>query len=155
MSFVSEPFNLFSIMAERQHQTMTDTQPQPCGEVLLRTLAMPSDTNPNGDIFGGWIMSQMDIGGSILAKETAQGRVVTVAVDSIKFIKPVKVGDVVCCFGELVRIGNTSITIRLEIWINPILRGNPDKAERFKVTEATFTYVAVDDNGNKHSVRPD
>jgi len=67
---------------------MAGTQTQPCGEVLLRTLAMPSDTNPNGDIFGGWIVSQMDIGGSILAKEAAQGRVVTVAVDSIKFIKP-------------------------------------------------------------------
>jgi acyl-CoA thioesterase YciA len=116
---------------------------------------MPSDTNPNGDIFGGWIMSQMDIGGSILAKEAAQGRVVTVAVDSIQFIKPVKVGDVVCCYGELVRIGNTSITVRLEIWVNPILRGNPDKAERFKVTEATFTYVAVDANGNKRPVRQD
>jgi acyl-CoA thioesterase YciA len=116
---------------------------------------MPSDTNPNGDIFGGWIMSQMDISGSILAKEAAQGRVVTVAVDSIQFIKPVKVGDVVCCYGELVRIGNTSITVRLEIWVNPILRGNPDKSERFKVTEATFTYVAVDDNGNKRPVRLD
>jgi acyl-CoA thioesterase YciA len=100
-------------------------------------------------------MSQMDIGGSILAKETAQGRVVTVAVDSIKFIKPVKVGDVVCCYGELIRIGNTSITVRLEIWVNPILRGNTSEAERFKVTEATFTYVAVDDNGNKRPVRPD
>jgi acyl-CoA thioesterase YciA len=116
---------------------------------------MPSDTNPNGDIFGGWIMSQMDISGSILAKEAAQGRVVTVAVDSIQFIKPVKVGDVVCCYGELVRIGNTSITVRLEIWVNPILRGNPDNAGRFKVTEATFTYVAVDDNGSKRPVRPD
>lgn len=134
---------------------MTDTQAQPRGEVLLRTLAMPADTNPNGDIFGGWIVSQMDIGGSILAKETAQGRTVTVAVDSIKFIKPVKVGDVVCCYGEVVRIGTTSITIRLEIWVNPILRKNTGDAERFKVTEATFTYVAVDDNGNKRPVRPD
>jgi len=134
---------------------MTDTQAQPRGEVLLRTLAMPADTNPNGDIFGGWIMSQMDIGGGILAKETAQGRIVTVAVDSIKFIKPVQVGDVVCCYGELVRIGNTSITIRLEVWVNPILRGNPGGAERFKVTEATFTYVAIDDNGNKRPVRSD
>ena len=131
---------------------MVETQAQPRGDVLLRTLAMPSDTNPNGDIFGGWIVSQMDIGGSILAKETAQGRVVTVAVDSIKFIKPVKVGDVVCCYGELMRIGNTSITIRLEIWVNPILRGNTGGAERFKVTEATFTYVAVDDKGNKRPV---
>jgi acyl-CoA thioesterase YciA len=136
-------------------RTMTDTQAQPCGEVLLRTLAMPADTNPNGDIFGGWIMSQMDIAGSTLAKETAQGRVVTVAVDSIKFIKPVKVGDVVCCYGELVRIGTTSITVRLEIWVNPILRGNPGEAGRFKVTEATFTYVAVDVDGNKRPVRPD
>ena len=131
---------------------MVETQAQPRGDVLLRTLAMPSDSNPNGDIFGGWIVSQMDIGGSILAKETAQGRVVTVAVDSIKFIKPVKVGDVVCCYGELMRIGNTSITIRLEIWVNPILRGNTGSTERFKVTEATFTYVAVDDKGNKRPV---
>lgn len=134
---------------------MVHTQAQPRGDLLLRTLAMPSDTNPNGDIFGGWIMSQMDIGGSILAKETAQGRVVTVAVDSIKFIKPVQVGDVVCCYGELIRIGNTSITIRLEIWVNTILHGNPGASERFKVTEATFTYVAVDDNGNKRPVRPE
>lgn len=134
---------------------MTDNQAQPRGEVLLRTLAMPADTNPNGDIFGGWIVSQMDIAGSILAKETAQGRTVTVAVDSIKFIKPVKVGDVVCCYGELVRIGTTSITVRLEFWVTPILRGNPGGAEHFKVTEATFTYVAVDDAGNKRPVRPD
>jgi len=134
--------------------TMTDAQAQPRGDVLLRTLAMPADTNPNGDIFGGWIVSQMDIGGGILAKETAQGRIVTMAVDSIKFIKPVKVGDVVCCYGELLRVGNTSITIRLEIWVNPVLRSNPGEATRFKVTEATFTYVAVDDNGNKRPVRP-
>jgi acyl-CoA thioesterase YciA len=119
LSFVTEPFNLFPITANRETQTMAGTQTQPCGEVLLRTLAMPSDTNPNG------------------------------------VIKPVKVGDVVCCYGELVRIGNTSITVRLEIWVNPILRGNPDKAERFKVTEATFTYVAVDDNGNKRPLRQD
>ncbi|TCK18225.1 acyl-CoA thioesterase YciA [Thiogranum longum] len=127
---------------------------QPRGDVLLRTLAMPSDTNPNGDIFGGWIMSQMDIGGGILAKETAQGRVVTVAVDSIKFIQPVQVGDVLCCYGELEHVGNTSITIRIEVWINPVLRRKPGDPERFKVTEATFTYVAIDENGNKRPVRP-
>lgn len=132
---------------------MNDKPLQPRGEVLIRTLAMPADTNPNGDIFGGWIVSQMDIGGSILAKETSQGRAVTVAVDSIQFIKPVKVGDVVCCYGEVVRIGHTSITVRLEIWVNPILRSRA-AADRFKVTEATFTYVAVDDKGNKRPVRP-
>ncbi len=107
---------------------MTDIQVQPRGEVLLRTLAMPADTNPNGDIFGGWIVSQMDIGGSILAKEIAQGRTVTVAVDSIKFIKPVKVGDVVCCYGEVVHIGDTSITTLLELWVNPILRDHRSEA---------------------------
>jgi len=133
---------------------MTDNEAKPQGEVLLRTLAMPADTNPNGDIFGGWIMSQMDIGGGILAKETAQGRIVTVAVDSIKFIQPVLVGDVVCCYGELVRVGNTSLTVRLEVWVNPVLRKKPGDPECFKVTEATFTYVAVDDKGNKRPVRP-
>lgn len=133
---------------------MQANETQPRGEVLLRTLAMPSDTNPNGDIFGGWIMAQMDIGGGILAKETAQGRIVTVAVDSIKFIQPVQVGDVVCCYGELIRVGNTSITIHLEIWINPVLRKSPGDPARSKVTEATFTYVAIDENGNKRPVRP-
>ena len=133
---------------------MTVSQLTPRGEVVIRTLAMPADTNPNGDIFGGWIVSQMDIAGSILAKETSQGRAVTVAVDSIKFIKPVKVGDVVCCYGEVVRIGHSSITVRLEIWVNPVLRSDSDAAARFKVTEATFTYVAVDDEGNKRPVRP-
>ncbi len=80
----------------------TDSSP------ILRTLAMPADTNANGDIFGGWIMSQMDIAGGILAKETARSRVVTVAVDSFKFLRPVKVGDVVCCYGRVLRIGNTA-----------------------------------------------
>ena len=98
---------------------MPDELTRPKGDLLLRTLAMPADTNPNGDIFGGWIVSQMDIAGGILAKETAQGRVVTVAVDSIQFIKPVEVGDVVCCYGQLERIGSTSMTIRLEVGSTP------------------------------------
>ena len=124
----------------------------PYGDLLLRTLAMPADTNPNGDIFGGWIVSQMDIAGSILAKETAQGRTVTVAVDSIQFLKPVKVGDVVCCYGAITKIGNTSITIRLEVWVNPLLRNREQQGHHFKVTEATFTYVAIDDQGKKRPV---
>ena len=81
------------------------TQPQ--GELLLRTLAMPADTNPNQDIFGGWIMAQMDIGGGILAAEIAQGRIVTVAVQQMNFIRPVKVGNVVCCYGRCGSGGNT------------------------------------------------
>lgn len=120
--------------------------------MLLQTLAMPADTNPNGDIFGGWIMSQMDIAGGIMAKEIAQSRVVTVAVDSIQFIKPVHVGDVVCCYGEVVRIGTTSITINLEVWVKPVLRPGGDQNNRFKVTQAAFTYVALDDNGNKRKI---
>jgi len=132
---------------------MTDPGAQPHGDLLLRTLAMPADTNPNGDIFGGWIVSQMDIAGGILAKETAQGRVVTVAVDRIQFIRPVKVGDVVCCYGEVERIGTTSITIKLEVWVNPVLREEERDSARFRVTEATFTYVAIDKDGNKRPVR--
>lgn len=137
----------------RIDNSMPTQSPEPTGELLLRTLAMPADTNPNGDIFGGWIISQMDIAGSILAKETAQGRTVTVAVDSIQFHKPVKVGDVVCCYGEISKIGTTSITIRLEVWINPVLRQHEVRGQRFKVTQATFTYVAIDEQGRKRPVR--
>lgn len=123
---------------------------QPCGKLLLRTLAMPADTNPNGDIFGGWIMSQMDIGGGILAAEIAQGRVVTVAVQEMAFIRPVKVGDVLCCYGECSRIGNTSLQIRLEVWVKKLMHDHI--SERQLVTEGVFTYVAIDQQGRKRPV---
>ena len=119
---------------------------------ILRTLAMPADTNPNGDVFGGWIMSQMDIAGGILAKETARSRVVTVAVDSFKFLKPVKVGDVVCCYGRVLRIGNTSLAIELEVWVKSVLSETEEEWPRFKVTEAIFTYVAIDGEGKKRAI---
>ena len=90
---------------------MTAENNIPRGQLLLRTLAMPADTNANGDIFGGWIMSQLDLAGAILAKEICGGRVVTVSVDSIAFKAPVSVGDVVCCYGECSRIGNTSMSV--------------------------------------------
>ena len=125
----------------------TDSSP------ILRTLAMPKDTNPYGDIFGGWIMSQMDIAGAILAKETARSRVVTVAVDGFKFLKPVKVGDVVCCYGRVLRIGNTSIAIALEVWVKSGLAETVEEWPRFKVTEAIFTYVAVDAQGKKRAIK--
>ncbi len=118
--------------------------------MLLRTLAMPADANPNGDIFGGWIMSQMDISGGILAKEIAYGRVVTVAVDGMTFHHPVEVGHVVCCYGRCIRIGNTSMTIKLEVWVRPVLHEHPD--DRYCVTEAVFTYVAIDENGRPRKV---
>ena len=85
---------------------------------------MPSDTNANGDIFGGWIMSQMDMGGAILAKEIAHGRVVTVAVESMNFIKPISVGDVVCCYGQCLKVGRSSIKIKVEVWVKKSL-ANP------------------------------
>lgn len=123
----------------------------PEGELLLRTSPMPGDTNACGDIFGGWIMSQMDIAGGMLAIEITGGRTVTVAVDAMKFIRPIKVGDVVCCYGRAEKIGRTSITIRLEVWVKPgFLETELDRdREMFKVTEAAFTFVAVDQNGRK------
>jgi acyl-CoA thioesterase YciA len=121
----------------------------PRGNLILRTLAMPADTNPAGDIFGGWIMSQMDIAGGIMAREITGTRIVTVAVESITFIKPVSVGDVVCCYGDIIRIGTTSVTINLEVWVKPSLN-NPNTPDiKFQVTRAAFTYVSVDNSGKK------
>ena len=130
---------------------MTNNSAYPEGELLLRTSPMPSDTNANGDIFGGWIMSQMDIAGGMMAIETTGGRAVTIAVDAMKFIKPVKVGDVVCCYGTVTRIGNTSVTIRLEVWVKPSFREISIDRENafFMVTEASYTYVAIDHEGRK------
>ena len=125
----------------------TDSSP------ILRTLAMPADTNPNGDVFGGWIMSQMDIAGGILAKETARSRVVTVAVDGFKFLKPVKIGDVVCCYGRVQRVGHSSIAIALEVWVKSVLSETEEEWPRFKVTEAIFTYVAIDAEGKKRAIK--
>lgn len=127
----------------------------PQGELLLRTMPLPADTSFNGDIFGGWIMSQMDIAGSILAKEVTRTRTATVAVQSMQFIKPVRVGDVVCCYGRVLRMGTTSVTIMLEVWVRPILRSTEDRFTVFKVTEAAFTYVSIDDNGLKQPIKKD
>ncbi|MEQ8228699.1 MAG: acyl-CoA thioesterase [Rhodospirillales bacterium] len=121
---------------------------QPRGELAIRTLAMPADTNPSGDIFGGWVMAQMDVAGGISAAQRAGGRVATVAVDGFIFHKPVNVGDVLCCYAEVVRVGNTSIAIRIEAWA---LRQRA-RDKRVKVTEGIFTFVALDENGKKRSV---
>jgi acyl-CoA thioesterase YciA len=90
---------------------------QPKGELTLRTLAMPADTNPSGDIFGGWVLSQMDIAAGIAAGAKAQGRVTTVAIDAMRFHRPVKIGDVLCVYALVSKIGTTSITINLEAWV--------------------------------------
>ena len=122
---------------------------EPKGELTIRTLAMPADTNPAGDIFGGWVMSQMDIAGAITAHERTKGRTVTVAVEAMTFIAPVKVGDVLCVYTSVERVGNTSITVAMEAWA----RRNRI-ADRVKVTEARFVYVALDDNGAKRKIDP-
>ena len=122
----------------------------PRGELAIRTLAMPADTNPSGDIFGGWVMAQMDVAGGITAAQRAGGRVATVAVDGFIFHKPVNVGDVLCCYAEVIRVGNTSIAIRIEAWA---LRQRA-RDRRVKVTEGIFTFVALDEDGNKRAVPP-
>ncbi|AUI86395.1 acyl-CoA thioesterase [Vibrio azureus] len=122
----------------------------PRGQLLLRTLAMPADTNANGDIFGGWIMSQLDLAGGILAKEISAGRIVTVSVSSITFKKPVSVGDVVCCYGECTRIGRTSMSIDLEVWVKPVKENGI--GDRFMVCDATFNYVAIDSDGKPRPI---
>ena len=118
----------------------------PRGELSLQTLAMPADTNQNGDIFGGWVLGQMDIGGGIYAAKIAQGRTVTVAIDGMTFRKPVYVGDVVSVHTDLIRIGNTSVALHIEAWV---IRRN-EKA-RILVTEGNFTYVSI---GDDHRPRP-
>ena len=122
-------------------------QEGPQGELTLRTLAMPADVNVNGDIFGGWVLSQMDIGGGIVAGTRAKGRVATVAVDAMKFIRPVKVGDVLCIYARIERIGTTSLGVGLEAWV---LRDRI--GEREKVTEGVFTFVAIDADGRPRQV---
>src|SRR5919107_2946219 len=96
---------------------MTETAVEPQGALTIRTLAMPADTNPAGDIFGGWVMSQMDIAGAICAVERVKGRVVTVAVEAMTFISPVKVGDILCVYTAIESVGRTSITVAVEAWV--------------------------------------
>lgn len=123
---------------------MNQNLKSPKGQLVLRTLAMPSDTNPHGHIFGGWIMSQMDLGGGILAKEIARSRIVTVNASSITFHKPAMVGDVVCCYAHCLKTGTTSITIAIEIWVKKVSDTNVNLGQRYCITEAVFTYVSVD-----------
>lgn len=122
---------------------------EPSGTLTIRTLAMPADTNPAGDIFGGWVMSQMDIAGAIAAVERVTGRVVTVAVEAMSFIAPVKVGDVLCVYTDIERIGRTSVTVAVEAWV----RRNR-VADRVQVTHGRFVYVALDEGGRKRVVGP-
>ena len=124
------------------HKDSTTERP-PAGEAALSTIAMPGDANPAGDIFGGWLLSQMDLAGSIPAIERAKGRVATIAVEAMKFHRAVLVGDRVRCYAELQRVGRTSMNIRVETWVSRL-----GVTGMLKVTEGVFTYVAID--GNRH-----
>jgi acyl-CoA thioesterase YciA len=119
----------------------------PKGELTVRIVAMPADTNPSGDIFGGWIMGLMDLSAGIAARDRAQGRVVTASVSSLSFLQPVKVGDVVCCYTQVTGTGRTSIALEVEVWVVRDAR-----ARRLKVTEAKFVMVAVDAAGKPRPV---
>jgi acyl-CoA thioesterase YciA len=117
------------------------------GEPAVRTLAMPADTNPSGDIFGGWVIAQMDLAAGIVAGRRAQGRVATVALDGLSFHLPVRVGDLVSCHAEVVRVGRTSMTIKVETYV---IRSRT--MEEVKVTEGHFTMVAIDAEGRPRPV---
>ena len=138
---------------------MTDTQAvhappvaesEPCGDLCIRTLAMPADTNQNGDIFGGWLLALMDVGGGVFASRIAKSRTVTVAIEAMNFRKPVFVGDLVSVHANLVRIGRTSITVHLEAWV---LRRKELKP--ILVTDGNFTYVSIDDQGHPQGIQLD
>jgi acyl-CoA thioesterase YciA len=123
---------------------------QPRGELVIQTIAMPKDTNRDGDIFGGWLVSQMDLGSAILAGQIAKSRVVTVAIEGMAFLNPVRVGDTVACYAWLEKIGRTSMKISVDVWVTRYRTG-----ERVKVTSGVFTYVALGADGKPTPVKPD
>lgn len=126
---------------------LTDSDIQPPGSPTIRTIAMPADTNPAGDIFGGWLMAQMDLAAGNAAARRARGRCATVAVEAISFHSPVKVGDEVSLYAQILSVGRTSLRIRVEAW-----RRERHSEDRNRVTEAVFTFVALDDEGRPRPV---
>jgi acyl-CoA thioesterase YciA len=120
---------------------------QPSGELVIRTIAMPMHTNSNGDIFGGWLVSQMDLGGAILARNVAHSRITTAAIDGMVFLNPVYVGDIVSCHATLLKVGRTSMRVDVEVWVQRAKGG-----ELARVTHGTFVYVAIDDAGRPQPV---
>lgn len=126
------------------------TQTLPSGELAIRTIAMPADTNPAGDIFGGWLMSQMDLAGGTVAIARAKGRVATVAVDAMTFHQPVFVGDELSCYAELIRVGRSSLAYRVTAYVR-----RREAREHIMVTQGTFTYVAIGDDRRPRPVPPE
>jgi acyl-CoA thioesterase YciA len=128
---------------QQQNTPPKDIPSKPSGELVIRTIAMPKDTNFNGDIFGGWVLSQMDIGGSTISKQKSPtGRTVTIAIQGMKFINPIKIGTQVSCYGYIIKEGHTSVTVSLEVWTYNFVTH-----ETKIVTQGIFTYVAIDEHG--------
>src|ERR1700736_5729372 len=151
MTQMSDPIRRAAVMIETQAVAPPlNAATEPCGELSIRTLAMPGDTNQNGDILGGWLLSQMDIGGGVFASKIAKSRTVTVAIEAMNFRKPVFVGDLVSVHANLVKIGRTSVTVHLEAWI---LRRK--EMQSILVTDGNFTYVSIDDQGQPQAVQRD
>ncbi len=119
----------------------------PKGQLVIQILAMPADTNANGDIFGGWLVSHMDMGAAIAARRRAKSRVVTVAIDEMAFLKPVYVGDTVCCYADIVKVGHTSLKIKIEVWSMGL-----QTTDQKQVAQGYFTFVAIDEERKPHLV---
>ena len=134
----------------QNEKSLTQSEVPPGEEPVIRSIAMPADTNPYGDIFGGWLMSQMDLVASNVASRVARGRASTVRVEAMNFLRPVRVGDVVSLYGRLVGRGRTSMKIEVEAW-----RRARDSEETVKVTEAIFTFVAIDHETRRPRPLPD
>ena len=123
----------------------------PDAELVMRVIPMPADSNANGDIFGGWIMAQVDLAGAVLASRIARGRIVTVAVNQFIFKQPVSIGDLLSFYARMERIGRSSVTVHMEVYAER----NPEDPVVAKVTEASLTYVAIDRQGNKREIPHD
>ena len=126
---------------------MSETHTKPEGVLSLQTIAMPADTNWSGDVFGGWIVSQMDLAGAIHAERFSKGRCATIAINQMTFLVPVKVGDVITCYTKILKVGNTSIQMQIEVWDS-----HDSSRDAVRVTEGVFTFVAVDVAGNKRQI---
>jgi acyl-CoA thioesterase YciA len=138
--------NLWGLMTD---ESKANDQRPPDRTPAIRTIAMPADANSNGDIFGGWMMAQMDLAGGVAAMQRARGRIVTVAVEAMTFHLPVLVGDLVSCYAEIVRVGRTSLGVKIDAWVQRRISGQMER-----VTSGQFTYVAVDDKGRPRLVPP-
>ncbi len=150
MPYRAPAYDISGVPVTQSPDSATEAADQfPASEPALRAIAMPADTNPHGDIFGGWLLCQMDLAGSTVATRRANGRVVTVAITGMAFHRPVLVGDEVTCFCRIEKIGRTSIAVKIESWVRRRTGATP-----IKVTEGLFTYVRVDGDGRPQPIEP-